>query len=329
MQNLGKHFFNRIFGILLASLGAFSLVSCDSDDMMTPGLLSGSFTYEFHNGQTVPTAAYDGTHSGDLSATLFIEDLEEGGSIITVTLMNTVDGETYMVHAHDAADASTTPNGTPYDETPNGNVLVQMAAGNGGTVSVSQTTEMTYAELTESYEGFFVVHDPFQSINTADITTYLVVGAFAREQTPTSFKSETFMYDFNTGQLVADYAYAGTHATDLEAMVTVQELAGEQSRITVDIMNTLDGEMYPTHAHDMADAETTPNGTPYNESPNGDVFVNMIAGNGATATGSQISTYSYSEITASYDGFFVIHDPLQAVNTADPTTYVVLGVFAR
>ena len=31
----------------------------------------------------------------------------------------------------------------------------------------------------------------------------------------------------------------------------------------------------------------------------------------------------------SYDGFVVVHDPLQAITTVDPTTYVILGVFAR
>jgi len=34
-------------------------------------------------------------------------------------------------------------------------------------------------------------------------------------------------------------------------------------------------------------------------------------------------------LTSTYEAFFVIHDPLQALTTTDPTTYVVLGVFAN
>ena len=79
----------------------------------------------------------------------------------------------------------------------------------------------------------------------------------------------------------------------------------------------------------MADPATTPNGTPYNETPNGDVFAMAIMGNGGTASGTNDSSLSYDELTTNYDGFFVVHDPLQPVTTVDPTTYVFLGVFAR
>lgn len=39
---------------------------------------------------------------------------------------------------------------------------------------------ISFTELTRNYEGFLVVHDPTQAISTVDLTTYLVVGAFAR-----------------------------------------------------------------------------------------------------------------------------------------------------
>ncbi|WP_258104920.1 hypothetical protein [Marinoscillum sp. MHG1-6] len=306
---------------------ALGFTSCkDEENDGIKGMMT--ISYDFHNGQTVETAPYDGTHSSDFSADMVLEETD-GGTLITVNLKNTVEGETYMIHAHDAADPASTPNGTPYNETPNSDVLVKMAMGNGGSVSVSQETTMSYEELTTMYDGFFVVHDPLQDISTTDISTYLVVGAFARAQTATSFAISTFDYTFNTGQLAETYAYAGSHVNTISASITVEELAGSQSRITVDIMNTLDGEMYATHAHDAADAASTPNGTPYNETPNSEVFVKMIAGNGGTATGSQISSMSHDEITATYEGFFVIHDPLQAIDTTDPTTYVILGSFAR
>ncbi|MBR9920106.1 MAG: hypothetical protein GYB31_04645 [Bacteroidetes bacterium] len=314
-------------------LAAFSLttfVACDKeDDMMDPMLDSTEFSYDFHNGQTVPSAPYAGTHPSDLSASLALEELENGNTKITVTIENSLDGEMYAIHAHDAADPATTPNGTPYNETPNSDILTQMAEGNGGTVSVSQEATMSYGDLINSYEGFFVIHDPLQPINTADISTYLIVGSFAREQGDSDYKSQTFSYDFNTGQLEPTFAYEGTHSDDVTATIRVDELADDQSRIVISIMNTMDGEMYATHAHDMADPATTPNGTPYNETPNGDVFAGGISGNGGTAMGVNVSSFSYDDILNTYDGFFVVHDPLQAIDTTDPTTYLVLGVFAR
>lgn len=318
--------FTNAFLIVLLVVGLLS--SCSEDDGSYTEMMSMTYEYSFHNGQTVSSAPYNGSHDSDLSAQLMIEEMD-GGTMVTVTLMNTIDGEMYPIHAHDAADASSTPNGTPYNETPNTGLFAQMASGNGGTVMVSQMTDMTYEDITMSYEGFLVVHDPLQDINTADVSTYLIVGSFAREQVSVSYASMSFNYDFNTGQIAEQYAYEGTHTTNLGAMITVEELAAGQARVTVDIMNTMNGEMYHTHAHDVADPEETPNGTPYIESPNADVFAQMIMGNGSTARGSQISSYSYTELTSSYEAFFVVHDPLQDITTTDPTTYVILGSFAR
>lgn len=90
-----------------------------------------------------------------------------------------MNGETYMVHAHDMADPATTPNGTPYDETPNGAVLSLMIEGNGATAHMSQTSTMSFADLTNTYEAFFVVHDPLQALSTNDPTTYVILGVFA------------------------------------------------------------------------------------------------------------------------------------------------------
>ena len=110
--------------------------------------------------------------------------------------------------------------------------------------------------------------------------------------------------------------------------IKVDELA-EGSRVTVSIMNSLDGQVYNTHAHDMANSADTPNGTPYNEAPNVDVFASPIMGVGGTARATKISSLSFNDLTTNYDGFFVIHDPLQDLSTVDPTTYVILGIFAR
>ena len=180
-----------------------------------------SFNYSLHNGQAIPSIPYAGVHPADFEAVLSIQENEDGTADVTVELMNTIIGATYHIHAHDAADPSTTPNSTPYDETPNSDLLAQMVEGNGNTVSVTQTTNMSYSEITSNYEGFFVVHDPLQLISTTDISTYLVVGSFARDGGATDLNTSTFSYSFNTGQVDPSLAYGGTHPSNFEATIQV------------------------------------------------------------------------------------------------------------
>lgn len=170
--------------MILPLMALVVLSSCkkDDDDEPTPtAMKSSTYDYAFNTGQVGAGTAYSGTHANDLTGSIKLEEQADGKTKVTVTLNNTMNGETYMVHSHDAADASTTPNGTPYNETPNGNVLVGTVSGNGGTATYSQMSTMSYTELTSSYSGFFVVHDPTQAMSTTDLTTYLIVGAFARK----------------------------------------------------------------------------------------------------------------------------------------------------
>ena len=127
-----------------------------------------------------PDTAYDsgGNHPRNLNAVLDIEERGTGEATVTVTLENTLDGEEYAVHAHDMADPDDTPNNTPYDESPNGDVFAQLIMGNGGTTSQSFESNMMYTDLVEDYEAFLVVHDPTQTLSTVDLTTYLVLGIF-------------------------------------------------------------------------------------------------------------------------------------------------------
>lgn len=324
----------RLFKFSILSLGLAGMLfttSCekdDDDDNMEP-MRTMSIDYEFNNGQVVPTAPYEGEHSDKLTAMMELMELSDGKTEIKITLTNTVAGATYNIHAHDMADPATTPNGTPYNESPNSSILVQQVTGNGGSVSVSQTADMSYGDLTMNYDGFFVIHDPLQAMSTVDISTYLVVGVFARAQTPSGLMSQEFSYDFNTGQIDPSFSYSGSHPSNLSAMIRIQELSDDRSRVSVTLMNTINGEVYPVHSHDKADPSTTPNGTPYDETPNADVMVQMASGNGGTVMLSQLSSMSLDALTNTYEGFFVVHDPLQPVSTVDPTTYVILGNFAR
>lgn len=202
-----------------------------------PTLMSEIFIYEFNNGQVVASAPYSGMHLDNVTAQMKVQEVSASEVEITVSVTNTVDGETYMIHAHNAADPATTPNGTPYDETPNGDVFSQMLTGNGGEASISQTVNMSYADITENYEGFFVIHDPLQQLSTTDISTYLVVGTFARTQAATNYSSTSFNYDFNTGQFDPAFEYNGMHDNTLSGMLKIQELADGNSRISVSLMN--------------------------------------------------------------------------------------------
>ncbi len=159
-------------------LGAATMTSCSKDD--DEDKMSTTFDYVFNTGQVGAGTAYSGSHPTDYSATMKVEELDDDRARISVTLNNTVDGQMYMLHAHDAADASTTPNGTPYNETPNSAVFVQMINGTGGSVTATQDVDFSYEYITTVYSGFFVSHDPTQPISTVDLTTYLLVGGFAR-----------------------------------------------------------------------------------------------------------------------------------------------------
>jgi hypothetical protein len=321
---------NKLGLPLLAITLLFGMQSCKKKDKDEPTttMMSSTYNYQFNNGQIVASAAYNGTHQDNLSASMKVEELANGHAKITVTLMNTVNGATYHTHAHDAADPATTPNGTPYNETPNAGVYSQMIVGNGGTVSMSQETMMSYAQITSVYSGFLVVHDPLQPLSTTNLSTYVILGTFARTQSA-ALPSMMYMYNFNTGQVSPTFAYQGTHANTLMGHLRVQALADGTSRVTVILNNSMSGQTYYIHAHDAADPATTPNGTPYNETPNSSICTLAIQGNGGDAYASQFSTISLTDLSSTYNGFFVVHDPLQAISTTDPTTYVLLGLFAR
>ena len=302
-------------------------------------LRAESYSYGFNEGQLLddPATAYDGDGAGDhprnLSAELIIEERATGMANVTVVLNNTVDGEDYPVHAHDMADPATTPNGTPYNETPNGNVFAGAITGNGGSAMLTNETEISYTELVSEYEAFLVVHDPTQALTTVDLTTYLVLGVFAQDldAVEPNLRTESFMYDFNEGQLLDDMAtaYDGSHDRNLTAMLTLNEQVDGTTELVVTLNNTVDGEQYAVHSHDAADPTMTPNGTPYNETPNGNVFATAIEGTGGEAMATNMSTLSFNNLTADYDGFFVVHDPLQELTTVDVTTYLILGATAR
>ncbi|MFN3528903.1 MAG: hypothetical protein ACK417_03150 [Bacteroidia bacterium] len=163
-----------------------------------------------------------------------------------------------------------------------------------------------------------------------------------KEETPEpqqpEMRTATFNYAFNTGQVGEGTAYNGMHPTNLTAKMTITEMNGNKAKVEVWLENTIEGESYMVHAHDAADPASTPNGTPYNESPNTNVLTLALKGGSAnhnhrvghsTAYGMQEANRSFDDLTTMYNAFFVVHDPTQPISTTDLSTYLVVGVFAR
>lgn len=159
----------------LLVLGAVAFTSCKKDkDPMTK-----SMDYAFNTGQVGAGTAYSGSHASSFSAKVMLTEEDGDKTKVTVTLYNTLSGQDYNLHVHDKADAATTPNGTPYNETPNASILAMTIAGNGGTATKDFSATVSYNYILNTYAGgFFVVHDPTQTLSTTNLTTYLVVGAF-------------------------------------------------------------------------------------------------------------------------------------------------------
>ena len=173
MRLINSLFYTSIIFLLFLSIG---FTSCEK----TPALQIKTFNYTFNTGQLSPSYAYSGTHPNSLSAELVLEEMANGTTKVTVNLKNAVNGQTYMIHSHDAMPSSSTPNNTPYNEAPNSDVLAQALTISGTSGSVSQLSTMSIADLTNTYNGFFVIHDPMQNISTSTPTSFVILGSFAR-----------------------------------------------------------------------------------------------------------------------------------------------------
>ena len=168
-------------------------------------------------------------------------------------------------------------------------------------------------------------------INSLLLFTLLAAFSACQKQDDVKqMESKTFTYDFNTGQVAAVYAYdpsVGTHPSTLKAELTLDEMENDMTKVTVKLLNPVAGETYMVHSHVKADPSTTPNNTPYLETPDATVFAMPITA--AEGEKSFTSNMSFEKLTTEYEAFLVVHDPLQPVTTTDPTTYVILGNFAR
>ena len=130
-------------------------------------------------------------------------------------------------------------------------------------------------------------------------------------------------YPFNTGQLGAGTAYSGTHGT-VTATVKLTE-NGNQTTVTVTLNGTMNAQDYNIHVHDAQAGSP-----PYNQTPNSAILVMTITGNGGSVSKDYTSTMSYNDLVNNYaGGFFVVHDPTQAISTTNLQTYLVVGTFEQ
>jgi hypothetical protein len=156
---------------------SFSLLACEKDqepESHSPP----SFSYSFNEGQNELKTAYTGDHPRDLRAEMQLLEGDSGGTRIRITFSNTLDGETYAVHAHDY-DADSTI-GLPYEFSVNTAVLNQNPVGRTGTLEIEQHSDSSVAYFENRYQGYLVVHDPLQPVQTKKPSSFLILGRFAR-----------------------------------------------------------------------------------------------------------------------------------------------------
>lgn len=179
-----------LIGLLLLGFS-----SCQHHEAPAPTeavLRTATFTYAFNRGQLGNAAAYEGDHPSTMTAVLTIEELSENRCRVKMLLNHAIEGTTYLVHAHDAANPENTPNNTPYTESPNEAVLSLAITGVGHshgrssqrvahiTAKGEHESPFGFNYLTQLYDGFLVVHDPLQPLSTTNLRSFLVVNKFAR-----------------------------------------------------------------------------------------------------------------------------------------------------
>lgn len=176
-------------------------------------------------------------------------------------------------------------------------------------------------------------------------STLLLFSACQHHEAPAPteavLRTATYTYAFNRGQLGEGTAYQGAHATNMTAVFTIEELSENRCRVKMLLNHAIEGTTYLIHAHDAANPESTPNNTPYMETPNEAVLSLAITGAGhshgrsgqrvvhITAKGEQESRFGFDYLTQVYDGFIVVHDPLQPVSTNNLRSFLVVNKFAR
>jgi hypothetical protein len=287
-----------------------------------------SVNYRFNNGDLHNGYAYQGQHPDNFNAKLRL--IEKDDKVLAeITLYNSIQDRQYVIEAHQIADSTKTPNKTPFIQNPASTIFTKTIIGTGGTVTVFQEIEKTFAQISTDTNYVLIIHDPLQTYSTSLAYRFLVYTSFTVQAAPTTLKSNFFNYSFNTGQVETYFAYSGDHPSNLTGLMHIQELADGNTRISLKLNDTEPNKNYEVRTYDVADSNSTPNNTPYNETSNSNLYNGQVVGNGKSANFNKVSSIGFNELTSNYLGFLVVHDPLVNVNTQDPKTFVIFNSFAR
>lgn len=159
--------FSQRIIIVLPLLFTVLFGACKKDD--DEERATKTYSYTFNVGAI--GESYVGTHPKTMASQVTITEQANGKSKLTVMLTNTLSGKTYNVHFHEAMAGST----PPYNQTPRYIITV---TGNGSTAINAVVLSDSFETLTAAFKGFYVVHDPTQTLSTTDFKTFLIVGAY-------------------------------------------------------------------------------------------------------------------------------------------------------
>ena len=159
--------FPQRIAIVLPLLFTMLLAACEKDD--DKKMAAKTYSYTFNTGAI--GESYVGTHPKTMASQVTVTEQANGKSKLTVMLTNTLSGKTYNVHLHEAMAGST----PPYNQMPKYIITV---TGNGTTAANTVVLSDSFETLTAAFKGFYVVHDPTQTLSTTDFKTFLIVGTY-------------------------------------------------------------------------------------------------------------------------------------------------------
>ncbi|WP_189702490.1 CHRD domain-containing protein [Subsaximicrobium wynnwilliamsii] len=164
-----------------------------------------------------------------ISGTATFEERVSGETLISLALDGTPDGGMHPAHIHANTALET------------GGIVINLATVNGtsgmsqiNVASLEDGTAITYAELLE-FDGYINVH-----LSADELGTIVAQGDIGQNEIV-----DTKAYDLKTKDVEG-----------IMGVATFAKRANNTSLITLDVENTLPGEMHPAHIHENSAVET-------------------------------------------------------------------------
>lgn len=210
-------FKNLLMGTLLG-LSVLYVSSCDEDDEPQPQLTGDSESY------TLAPVANSG-----ISGTVTIAERDDDQVLITLQMTGTQSGASHPAHIHTNSGAE------------GGGIVISLTAVDGATgksetvvSALDDGTALTYEELLE-FDGHVNVHrspDDLSVVAQGDIGVNVLTGD------------------------VKEYVLGPVSNPDINGTATFEKRVNGETLVTVALLNTADGETYPSHIHGNSAVET-------------------------------------------------------------------------